>query len=167
MTSDNVQAALPMLAWSRIFSVMAPEDLRQEAWEALELQEDFEKCRSEFWTTFLVGNPTPVVSLLLHSELNLEGDPTRAAFIHLMTHLGLEWDDMHVPPDQLGAVCEIYACAIEREESVLISEIRERYLLPWCAKAKSQLMLSCPSLVFLIDRFAEDLKAVEVPDPDL
>ncbi len=164
MTTDSVQAALPMVAWSRIFSPMAPEELRHEAWEALALPGDFEKCRSEFWTTFLVGNPIPVVSLLLHSALNLEGDPTRADFIHLMTHLELEWDDMHVPPDQLGAACEIYACAIEREEPVLIRELRERYLLPWCAKAKSQLMLSCPSLVFVADQFAEDLRAVEVPE---
>jgi TorA maturation chaperone TorD len=164
MTNGSVQAALPMLAWSRIFSLMAPEELRLEAWEALELPKDFEKYRSQFWTTFLVGNPMPVVSLLLHSQLNLEGDPTRADFIQVMTHLGLEWNDMHVPPDQLGAVCEIYACAIEREESVLIRELRERYLLPWCAKTKSQLMLSCPSLVFVPEQFAEDLKAVEIPE---
>jgi len=153
-----------MVAWSRIFSPMAPEELRREAWEALELPEDFEQCRSEFWTTFLVGNPMPLVSLLLHSQLNLEGDPTRADFIQLMTHLELEWNDMHVPPDQLGAACEIYACAIEREESVLIYEIRERYLLPWCAKAKSQLMLSCPSLLFVPDRISADLNAVEIPE---
>jgi TorA maturation chaperone TorD len=163
MTVESVQAALPLLAWSRIFSPMAPEELRCEAWKALELPEDFEKCRAQFWTTFLVGNPMPLVSLLLHSELNLEGDPTRAAFIHVMTHLGLEWDDMHVPPDQLGAACEIYACAIEQEEAVLIRELRERYFLPWCAKAKSQLMLNDSSLCFIPEQFAEDLNAVEIP----
>jgi len=37
-----------------------------------------------------------------------------------------------LPPDQLGVVCEVLACAIEAEEPVLVRELRARYLLPWC-----------------------------------
>jgi len=74
--------------------------------------------------------------------------------------LGLTWDAVSLPPDQLGAACEIYACAIEREEPVLIQELRTRYFLPWCQFAIHNLSETNSPLIVLAERFAADISAI-------
>ena len=97
-------------------------DLRRAAWEALELPESFEDCKQEYWNVFQVGSDGPRISLLLHHALGRPGSSVREDWLRVMSHLGLQWNDVHLPPDQLGAACEVYACAIARNEPVLIEE---------------------------------------------
>ncbi len=160
MEADTQEAALTFIAWSRIWSSVVDDERRVEAWEALALPGDYDALKSDFWTTFHVGNPMPKVPVLLHAALNMEGGAAREDWLRVINYLGLEWDEVHLAPDQLGVACEIYACAIEREEPVLIEELRTRYLLPWCQFAKGQLSLDHPALKFLAEQFEADLQAV-------
>jgi TorA maturation chaperone TorD len=160
VSEGSAAAALPLIAWSRIWSPVVPDELREEAWRALDLPDSFEHYSAEFWTTFEVGAPTPVVPLLLHAALEREGAAVREDWMRVAGHLALRWGDVHVPPDQLGAACELYACAIEREEPVLIEELRRRYLLPWCAVARTRLDGASSRLAFLPERFKADLLAL-------
>lgn len=157
--ADSRAAALPFIAWSRIWSPVAPEWLRREAWEALNLPESFDELSVDFWSTFHVGNPIPRAPLLLHAALKLDGGRVREDWIRVMHRLGLRWDAFHLPPDQLGAACEVYACAIEGEEPVLIEELRRRYLLPWCHFARRRLPRDETPLAFLPEQFEADLLA--------
>ena len=75
----------------------------------------------------------------------------------------LRFDEFHLPPDQLGAACEVYACAVESEEPVLIEELRRRYLLPWCRFARERLAEEESPLAFLAEQFEADLVAVDAP----
>ena len=154
------EAALPFIAWSRIWSPMVPEELRQEAWEALLLPHPYHDWKTEFWSTFHIGNPIPKIPLLFHAALNMQGDHARQDWLRVMEYLGLRWQDIHLPPDQLGAACEVYAYAIEREEAMLIRELRQRYLIPWCEFAKSQLQGEHSPLLFLPESFEQDLQEV-------
>jgi hypothetical protein len=153
-------AALPLFAWSRIWSPVVPDDMREDAWRALDLPESFAHYSAEFWTTFQVGAPAPKVPLLLHAALAREGAAVREDWMRVASHLELQWDGVHLPPDQLGAACEVYACAIDREELVLIEELRQRYLLPWCAFALEMLDGDASRLRFLPERFEADLRAL-------
>jgi len=161
VSADSTTAALPFVAWSRIWSPVAPEPLRREAWEALALPGSFEELGPEFWSTFHVGSPAPKVPLLLHAALQLEGASARGDWMRAMSYLELRFDEFHLPPDQLGAACEVYACAIESEEPVLIEELRRRYLLPWCRFARERLTREDSSLAFLPEQFEADLLAVD------
>lgn len=149
-----------MLAWSRIWSPVVPDDLREEAWRALALPGSYAALRADFWSTFQVGHPAPKVPLALHAALHREGSVAREDWMRVAHRLALEWNDVHLAPDQLGAACEIYAVAVEREEPVLIEELRRRYLLPWCAFARNELDRYAPQLAFLPRRFESDLLAV-------
>jgi TorA maturation chaperone TorD len=160
VSERSANAALPMLAWSRVWSPLVPEELRREAWKALALPDDLDAHSTEFWSTFQAGAPSPEVPLLLHAALDREAAAAREDWMRVAHHLGLRWDRVHLPPDQLGAACEIYACAIESEEPVLIEELRRRYLLPWCEFAKARLSASASRLVFLPERFEADLLAL-------
>jgi 8-oxo-dGTP pyrophosphatase MutT (NUDIX family) len=152
------EAALAFLAWSRVWSPLPSEAARSEAWEALGLPAAYPRHRTDFWSTFHAGVPSPRVPLLLHAALDREGAAVREDWMRVMAHLGLRWGDRRLPPDHLGADCEIYACAIEQEEGVLVAELRRRYLLPWCEVAASRLDAS--ALAALPARFAADLAAV-------
>ena len=163
MSADSTTAALPFIAWSRIWSPVAPEPLRREAWQALALSGCFDELSPDFWSTFHVGSPAPKVPLLLHAALQLEGARAREDWMRAMTYLQLRFDELHLPPDQLGAACEIYACAIDGEESVLIEELRRRYLLPWCRFARERLEREESRLGFLPEQFEADLLAVGAP----
>ena len=156
-------AALPLVAWSRVWSPITPDPLRLEAWDALELPQSYESVKTEYWSTFQMGSPIPEVPLLLHAALNMEGDHARTDWIRVIDYLGLEWNHVHLPPDQLGVACEIYACAIQSEEPILIQELRERYFLPWCQFAKLHLMNIQTSLLFLPESFEQDLLAIPTP----
>ncbi len=159
MSDDAVNAAMHFIAWSRVFSPVVPKELRAEAWEALGLPGPFERVEGEYWSLFHIGMPGPPIPLLLHSALNMDGQGAREDWLRVIHHLELSWDDVHLPPDQLGAACEVYACAIEREEPVLITELRQRYLLPWCAMAKAKLAETEHELLALVERFEADLLA--------
>jgi hypothetical protein len=160
VSEASAAAALPLIAWSRIWSPLIPGELREEAWRALELPDSFEHYDAEFWTTFQVAAPVPQVPLLLHAALAREGAAVREDWMRVAEHLGLRWDGVHLPPDQLGVACELYACAVERDEPVLIEELRQRYLLPWCSFARTRLDDGASRLGFLPERFEADLRAV-------
>ena len=164
MSADSTAAALPFIAWSRIWSPVAPEPLRREAWEALALPARFDELGPDFWSTFHVGSPAPKVPLLLHAALQMDGAGAREDWMRAMSYLKLRFDEFHLPPDQLGAACEVYACAIESEEPVLIEELRRRYLLPWCRFARERLAQGESQLAFLPEQFEADLLAVD-PSP--
>lgn len=152
-------AALPFLAWSHLFSSMVTKEIRAAAWEALELPARFEDASAEYWNTFQTGVPAPPVPLLLHGALGRPGQSVREDWLRVMEHLGLSWNEMHLPPDQLGAACEVYACAVQAGEGVLVEELRSRYLLPWCEAAEAILRARESTLVFIPRLFAEDLRA--------
>lgn len=160
MTETSVNAALPLIAWSRIWSPIVPEDLRAEAWELLELPDTYEKHKTDYWSIFHSGTPAPIVPLLLHAALGTDGSNTREDWLRVLSHFELEWKDMHMPPDQLGIACEIYAYVIEKEEPFLIKELREKYLLPWCTYARAMLAEESSGLTEVVNRFAEDLANV-------
>jgi len=163
VSADSTAAALPFIAWSRVWSPVAPEPLRKEAWEALALPARFDELSPDFWSTFHVGSPAPKVPLLLHAALQLEGARAREDWMRAMSYLKLRFDEFHLPPDQLGAACEVYACAIESEEPVLIEELRRRYLLPWCRFARQRLAREESQLAFLPEQFEADLLGVDAP----
>lgn len=158
--SINSEQALLIIAWSRVWSPLVDEAPRAQAWEALELPDDYERHKADYWSTFHVGSPEPQVSLLLHCALHQEGTGVREDWLRVINYLELSWDDVHLPPDQLGAACEIYACAIEREEPMLIEELRSRYLLPWCEVAGESLSRSGSTLLSLVEKFRQDLQAI-------
>jgi len=156
----SLDAAIAFTHWARVFSPLTLEPQRRQAWQALGLPGNFDTLKTEFWSTFHVGNPSPRVPLLLHAALGLEAGSVREDWLRVVHHLGLEWNDVHLPPDQLGVACEVYAVAIRAEESVLISELPRRYLLPWCQFAKRSLGKEGSSLAFIPERFEADLLAV-------
>ncbi|MDH3213324.1 MAG: hypothetical protein OEM05_12635 [Myxococcales bacterium] len=159
---DAASAALPFVAWSRVWSPLPSEAQRAEAWEALALPGPYERYRADFWGTFHAGAPSPRVPLLLHAALGREGTAVREDWMRVIAHLQLRWNETHLPPDHLGADCEIYACAIERGEPVLVEELRRRYLLPWCEVARSRLESGEDALATLPERFAADVGAVRI-----
>jgi hypothetical protein len=150
-------AALPFVAWSRVWSPLAPEAWREEAWQALSLPGRFADCESAFLSAFVVGLPAPDVPLLLHAALGREGGAVREDWMRVIGHLGLRWKDKALPPDHLAAACDVLTCAIQREESLLIRELHKRYLEPWCAVASERLAGKNPTLASLPEMFAADL----------
>jgi hypothetical protein len=151
--------ALPLVAWSHVWSPLVSAELRRAAWEALALPVELASCEQEYWETFQVGSPRPLVSLLLHTTLGQPGPGAREDWLRVMNHLGLDWSGAHLPPDHLGPACEIYACAVARDEKLLSEELRQRYLLPWCDAARERLKKAGSELVFLPEHFKEDLEA--------
>ncbi|MBW2287139.1 MAG: hypothetical protein JRG90_04865 [Deltaproteobacteria bacterium] len=160
MNSATHESALCMLAWSRIWSPLVSDELREEAWAALDLPGAFSELCSEYWSLFHVGAPMPQISTLLHAALGREGGSVREDWMRVAQHLGLRWNDARLAPDQLGVACEVYACAIEREEPVLIGELRRRYLIPWCESAVTKLEHAPAGLTCLPVRFGADLRDV-------
>lgn len=73
-------------------------------------------------------------------------------------YLGLEGGERRLPPDHLAPACEVFALAIEREEPVLVTGLRERYLVPWVAEAAARLA-DLPPMLALVQRFAADIAA--------
>lgn len=139
MAASPLEAALPFVAWSRVWSSLAPASWREEAWQALGLPGHFAGCESDFLAAFVVGAPAPEVPLLLHAALGRDGGAVREDWMRVIAHLGLRFGERTLPPDHLGAACEALACAIEREEAVLTHELVKRYLAPWCAVATERL----------------------------
>jgi hypothetical protein len=157
VSDGATEAALPLLAWSRIWSPLVPDELREQAWSALGLPGTYAERSAEIWSTFQVGSPLPRVPLTLHAALGREGGAVREDWMRVAHFLALEWNDVSLPPDQLGVACEIFAVAVAHEEPVLIDELRRRYLLPWCDFAKTRLDETAPHLAFLPRRFEADI----------
>lgn len=160
MSVATQEASLSFIAWSRLFSPLAPEEWREEAWQALELPIDESDGTSAFWSVFVVGLPAPEVPLLLHAALGRDGGVVREDWMRVISHLGLTWSEHSLPPDHLGAACEVLACAIEAEETVLIRELCKRYLIPWSEVAHARLSQRDDSLATLPHRFERDLRAL-------
>ncbi|MBT4521876.1 MAG: hypothetical protein HOC23_17900 [Halieaceae bacterium] len=156
MTASS-ESALQMIAWSRIWSPLVDEEMRADTWQALALPDDYDTHKTDYWTCFHAGAPQPMVPLLLHAILHREGGGVREDWLRVISYLGLSWDGVHLPPDQLGAACEIYACAIDQAEPVLVEELRSRYLLPWCDIAADTLSKNQSALLVLVDTFRQDL----------
>jgi hypothetical protein len=151
------KAALPFVAWSRVWSPLAREAWREEAWQALSLPGRFADRESAFVSGFVVGLPAPDVPLLLHAALGRDGGAVREDWMRVINHLGLRWNGRFLPPDHLGAACDVLAYAILREESVLSAELRKRYLEPWCAVASERLAGKDHAIASLPEMFAADL----------
>lgn len=139
MNETATQQALPLALWARIWSPVTEEQEREDAWQALGLPGKFADISTEYWSTFHVGSPQPAAPLLLSVMLGKEANSMRESWLRVISYLGLEWDEVHLPPDQLGVACEIVAVAVTREESVLVAELKNRYLLPWCQAASASI----------------------------
>lgn len=154
------EAALPFVAWARLWSPVAPRELRDEAWRSLGLPGSFAEAEPDYWATFHVGSPLPPVPLLLHSALGLEGGHVREEWMRVLHFLGLEWRGNAIPPDHLAPGCEALATAIDRDDHVLVAELSRRYLLPWCGRARESLADETGVLHGLAARFEADLRAL-------
>jgi TorA maturation chaperone TorD len=78
--------------------------------------------------------------------------------MRVIQHLELRWNEKALPPDHLGAACDILACAITREESLLIRELCKRYLEPWCAVASQRLVRKDDEIAILPEALSADLR---------
>jgi hypothetical protein len=162
--SPLYEAALPFVAWSRIWSPLVPRAWREEAWQALALPGRFADCESDFISAFVVGLPAPDVPLLLHAALGRDGGTVREDWMRVIQHLELRWNDQALPPDHLGAACDVLTTAIVAEETLLIRELRKRYLDPWCVAASERLAGQNEAIAKLPEAFAADLSAIELGD---
>lgn len=160
MTRTAREDALRFVGWARVWSPLAPRELRVDAWEALGLSGSFAESESEYWAAFHVGNPLPPVSLLLHVALGMEGGHAREEWMRVLQFLGLHWQDETLPPDHLAPGCEALAAAIDREDRVMASELCRRYLLPWCERARARLGDESRVASALAERFEADLRSL-------
>ena len=131
--------ALVLGAWSRVWSPLAPKELFEESWRALDLPDDCALRDAKFCSTFHAGFPAPPVTLLLHAALNRSSDEAHSDILRAMSHLDTTFGEHVLPPDHLAIVCEVVACAIAKDEMVIADTIRDRYMRPWCEYAMSQL----------------------------
>jgi hypothetical protein len=157
------EAALRFVGWARVWSPVAPRELRIEAWEALGLPTPFSEVEPAYWAAFHLGSPVPPVPLLLHAALGLEGGHAREEWMRVLQFLGLRWQDAALPPDHLAPGCEALATAIDREDGVMISELCGRYLLPWCERARQGLEKEAGAMLALAERFEADLRSLGEP----
>lgn len=128
-----------ILHWSRIWSPLVPEDSISDSWQQLRLPGSWHEHQTAFLSAFHHGMPTPQISLLLHHTLGLPGNSTREEWMRLMSWLGLDLSEARLPPDHLAIACEAIAVAVDKDESVIVSEVLERYLFPWCELALTSL----------------------------
>lgn len=128
-------AATLIAVWSRLWSPVAPPDVQQEAWQALDIDLPHGTAVTEFTNTFHAGFPAPAVPLLVHAMLGLDGSSVREALVRVMVHLELDWAETTLPPDHVAVICDLLACSVAEDEQVLVRELLERYLLPWCEQA--------------------------------
>ncbi len=156
MSLEARAAALCFVAWARVFSPVASKDLRADAWQSLELPGCFGEAEGDYWATFHVGSPPPV-PLVLHAALGMEGGHAREEWMRVLQFLGLAWQDAALPPDHLAPACEALAAAIDRDDAVMVGELRERYLQPWCSLARTRLAEGPEGMRALVEQLEEDL----------
>lgn len=157
--SAPYESALPFVAWARVWSPLAPEAWRDEAWQALALPGRRAEAEAEFIGTYVAGVPAPPVPLVLHAALGRAGDAVREDWMRVIAHLALRWGERSLPPDHLGVACDVLARAIERGEDVLVRELVDRYLDPWCEVARARLASRADPPARLPGLFAADLSA--------
>lgn len=157
--TERAHEALRLVAWSRIWSPLVPEEWRAEAWELLELPGAWSEVAPEFWPTFHVGLPAPRVPLLLHAALGRDGGHAREDWMRAAAHLRLRSSEHTLPPDHLGVAAEVVASALQAGEDVLVRELCARYLRPWCELARARLAGGVPALAALPARFEAELRA--------
>ncbi len=160
MTPDPREAALRFVGWARLWSPVAPRELRVDAWQALGLPGSFGDAETEYWASFHVGDPLPPAPLLLHAALGMEGGHAREEWMRVLQFLGLRWRDGTLPPDHLAPGCEALAAAIDRRDAVMVAELCRRYLLPWCARARERLGGRAAAALQLAERFEADLRSL-------
>lgn len=149
---------LNFLAWSALWSALTEDDLREAAWEALELPACFADVRISYWSTFHAGIPQPPIPALMHALLELDGAAAREDWMRAANYLDLTWSHALLAPDHLGPACEIFAMAVEREEPVIIDTLATRYLAPWIDRAQHLLNATTePGLAALLARFRQHL----------
>jgi hypothetical protein len=154
------EGALTFLAWSRIWSPLVPSAWRGEAWEALGVGGSFQEFEAEYWSTFHFGLPGPLVPLYLHAALGRDGGRVREDWMRVFHFLGLRWEGSTLPPDHLGPACEALAAAVDNEDWILVGELRDRYLGPWCRVAQERLAEGGCALSQLPASFAADLESL-------
>jgi TorA maturation chaperone TorD len=152
-------AALCFVAWARVFSPVAAKDLRSDAWKALGLPGDFGEVEGDYWAIFHVGSPPPV-PLVFHAALGMEGGHAREEWMRVLQFLGLAWQDAALPPDHLAPGCEALAAAIDKGDRVMVAELCERYLQPWCEQAHARLAEGPQAMRELVGCFEGDLQSV-------
>jgi len=161
------QISMPFFYWAKVWSQLVDDKDKSMAWQALELPNTFESISEEYWSIFHIGMPVPSVSLLLHAFLGLDGANSREDWMRVANHFGLKMAEHRLTPDHLASACEIFAIAVDRNEKMLIRELSQRYLLPYCNKAESKLMTLSPSLAELPKLFREDiLQLLEISQAD-
>ena len=165
MNSDARESALRFVGWARVWSPVAPRELREEAWEALGLPTPFAEVEPEYWSAFHVGSPVPPVSLLLHTALGMEGGHAREEWMRVLQFLGLRWQDAALPPDHLAPGCEALAAAIDRDDEMMVAELCRRYLLPWCERAGDRLAGESDAMHSLARCFEADLRSLGTAGP--
>lgn len=147
---------LRMLAWARLWSPLSEAPELCAAWEALDLPGRFDAQRVEYWSTFHAGVPQPAVPLQLHALLRCDGGNLRETLLRVAGHLEVEMGERRLPPDHLAPVCELFALAIEREETVLVEGLAVRHLEPWVRAALAALPGERVSMRALLQAFAGD-----------
>lgn len=163
MNAAARESALRFVGWARVWSPVAPRELRVEAWEVLGLPASFAEIESEYWAAFHVGSPVPPVSLLLHTALGMEGGHAREEWMRVLQFLGLRWQEATLPPDHLAPGCEALAAAIDRDDEVMVAELCRRYLLPWCEHAFERLGAESSAMLALAHCFESDLRSLGGP----
>lgn len=155
MVSAPPVASLVLIAWSRVWSPVAPEAWFKEAWRALDLPDDDELRDVAFCSQFHVGIPAPRAPLMLHAALNRPGDLVRMEWMRVMAHLGLKPGADMLQPDHLAVACEVLAQAVAREEDLIVRELWSRYMAPWCDVALMRLSDQDPRLHRIVEQFRE------------
>lgn len=130
---------LELVAWSLVWSPLPGAEVAENAWRALDIPLNFQQSQPAMIRCFQAGNPAPLMPLQLHAALALDGGECRELFVRIMQHLDLDWARQPLPPDHLALVCEMLACAAQNDDPVLVEGLLERFLRPWCARARHQL----------------------------
>lgn len=153
------ERARVLSAWAGVWSPIVSAETRAACWEALGLPGRLADVEPRYWATFHTAVPVPPVPLLLHAALGMPGAGAREDWLRAIGFLDLRWRDRPLPPDHLAVACEVVAAAVENGDLVLVSELRARYLSPWCRIAGERLAGDGSPLAALPGCFAADVAA--------
>jgi hypothetical protein len=142
------------LDWARVWSPVVPVAETNAAWRTLGLPGDPAALHADFLATFHYGVPVPAVPLVLHHTLNRPGDSAREDWMRVLAWLDLAFGDVRLPPDHLAIACEVLAVAQARNERVILHELLERYVRPWCDVARHRLERTGSPLLPVVERFS-------------
>ena len=150
-------------SWAHIWSPVAKDEPRVTAWELLGLPQSYNSLKADYWSTFHIGNPQPMIPLILGPALGMDASGAREDWLKIFNFLNVEWNDMHLFPDHLGVACDALNIACEQQQTVLAREMIQRYLLKWCERAAA--LLDEPeagesAMAEIVNLFEEDLQAI-------